>query len=894
MRRFFARLANLFGSRAEREMAREIQSHLALIAEEFERRGMPSAEAQLAARREYGGVEQSRELHRETRTFLWVEQFIKDVGYSFRNLRRSPGFSLTAIAALALGMAAPTAIFSIVNAIVLKPLPFKNPDRLMVITNIDKDESGQEGISIASSPAMFARFRTLTDVFDYVAAFGDDGEVMNYTGGQTLEQWAGQKVTAHMFGVFGATFLLGRGFTEEEDVPNGPALVVLSEGTWKNRFSSDPTVVGRTISLNEKPFTIIGVMADDPADKEFGGPDTAVWVPFQLDRNSNDHGQLFAVMALLKPDVSIDQARARLKLLAAEFNQKYPSIFSTKSSFGLQTMHDFLIGDVEPLLWILLGAVSMVLLIACANVANLLLARSAGRRRELGIRAAIGAARSRIIHQLLTESILLALIAGVLGLWLGYGGIKALLATGVFDLPRAGDNGVAIEFDWRVASFAFAVSVLTGLLFGLLPALKSSRIELNSVLKDSQGRSATGFRQGKTRAFLVISEVGLAVVLLVGASLLIHSFAKLYLVDRGFDSKNVAIVRAVLTGPKFETPANVARTIRAGVIGLRAIPDVVAASSTCCIPLQDGLNLNFEILGRPVPEAKGDQVAGWVAASPGFFDVFRIPTLRGRTFTERDSAKGTQVVMINAAMAKRYWKDRDPIGEQIVVARGTLPQLASELPRQIIGIVGDVRDQGLEHAPRPIMYVPQEQFTTSFNGGVTAWVIRTRRDPHLTVPIIQTRMRQAIGLPISDVKMMNDVITLSTARQRLSVILMGIFGGAALLMAVIGIYGLMAYTVEQRTQEIGIRIALGADRATVRNMVLRDGMTMAGAGIVLGLVGAWLLSQFIESLLFGITSRDPATFIGVPAVLILTALLAVWLPARRALRIDPIEALRCE
>lgn len=877
MRRFFARLANLFGSRAEREMDREIQSHLALIAEGFERQGMSPAEARLAARREYGGVEQARELHREARTFLWIEQFIKDVGYSFRNLRRSPGFSLTAIVALALGIAAPTAIFSIVNAIILKPLPFKNPERLTIITIIDKDESGQVGISVASSPAMFARFRALTDVFEDVAAFGDDGEVMNYTGGETLEQWPAQKTTANMFRTFQMRFLLGRSFTEEEDVPNGPSLAVLSEGTWRNRFTSDPHIVGRTISLNERQHTIVGVVADDAAYNEFGGPDTAVWVPFQLDRNSNDHGQYFGVIAQLKSGVSIDQAQARLRLLAAEFNKKYPLIFSAKSSFGLETMRDLLIGDVEPLLRILLGAVSMVLLIACANVANLLLARSTGRRRELGIRAAIGAARSRIIRQLLTESVLLALIAGVLGLGMGYGGIKALLATGVFELPRVGDNGIAIGLDWRVASFAFVVSVLTGLLFGLLPALKGSRIDLNTVLKDSQGRSATGFRQGKTRAVLVISEVGFAVVLLVGASLLIHSFAELYLVDRGFTTENVAVVRAVLTGPTFESSENIIRTTREGVDALRSIPDVVAASSTCCVPLQDGISLNFAVLGQPTPEAKSDQIAGWVTASPGFFEVFRIPTIKGRGFTERDNAKGTPVVVINATMAKRFWKDRSPIGDQIVIGRGTMLQLASEPPRQIIGIVGDVRDQGLEHAPRPIMYVPQAQSTTSFNGGVTAWIVRTRRDARLIVPIIQARMRQAIGLPVSDIKMMNDIVALSTARQRLSAILMAVFGGAALLMAVIGIYGLMAYTVEQRTQEIGIRIALGADSSTVRNMVIRDGMAMAGAGIVLGLVGAWLLSQFIESLLFGITSRDPATFIGVPAVLAFTALLAVWL-----------------
>ena len=559
-----------------------------------------------------------------------------------------------------------------------------------------------------------------------------------------------------------------------------------------------------------------------------------------------------------------------------------------------------LVRNVRTSLFVLIGAVSFVLLIACANVANLLMVRATGRRREIAMRAALGGSRARIVRQLLTESVVLSLVGGALGLAFGLVGIRALLAVNTAGLPRVGIDGALVGLDWRVLAYTLAVSLGTGILFGLFPAFQSARTDLTTTLKESSGRSGTGFRQNKARSILVVTEVALALILLVGSALLIRTAVALADVDPGFDARNVLTMRMSLTGPRYAKSEGVEQVIRDGVDRLRNLPGVVSASATCCVPLQGGYGLGFVILGRPLPPDAPVHGGGqWKTVSPGYFEVFKIPMKRGRTFNERDNSASPGVVIINEAMAKQFWPDGDPLNSQLVIGRGVMREFAAEVDRQIIGVVGDTRDGGLNNDPGPQMFIPQAQVPDAANAlnvriGPMSWVVRTEGDPQLLSSQIQEQLRQATGLPVTNVRSMEEVVSRSTSRQRFNMWLMTVFGGCALLLAAIGIYGLMAYSVEQRTQEIGIRLALGANARQVKNMVVVQGMRLAIVGVVIGLASAFGLARLIQTLLFGVTTRDPLVFAGVPILLTAVAFLAVWLPARRASKVDPIVALRYE
>ena len=722
-RRFVGALSR---RRGENELADELAFHIEMQVEDNRRAGMAPDEAVRAARLKFGGMEAVKESYRDQRGMPRVEALVADLRYALRGLRRNPGFTITAVAALALGIGATTAIFSVVNTQLLKPLPFPDPDRLVVLTATG---SNQPGSYEAVSPAMFAHWRKQSSVIEYVSAFNNDDSVMNYTGGDVLEQWGSERVSADFFRCIGATILRGRTFTKEEDLPNGPLVALIGQALWARRFASDPAILGRTISLNGSPYTVIGIVEDDPALLEFGSF-TGVYVASRLDPNSSDQGQYFFAAARLKLGVTLEQAKERLRASTAEFRARFPNALGEKEIFTVVPAHEFVIGDVRTLFLVLLCAVGLVLLIACANVANLLLARSAGRRREFGIRVAIGAARGRIVRQLLTESLLLSLAGGLFGLWLGYGGMRALLAVNTAGFSRLGERGAAVTIDWRAAAFVLAVSLLTAFLFGLFPALHSSRVDLNTVLKDSAGRTGTGWRQNRARGVLVVSEVSLAVILLVGSALLIRSFDALYKVDRGFETKNVVTMRVLLAGSKYATSAGVADMIRAGQERIRSLPGVAAVSATCCIPLQGQNTLNFNIVGQPLLDGPSAPSAGWSTVSPGFFETLKIPVKRGREFTERDGSKSLPVAIINETLAKQYWKDGDPLNDRIRMGRGVMKELSDEPARQIVGIVGDVRDTELRIAPRPVMYVPQSQLPDAYTARFVrddfmAWMIRT-------------------------------------------------------------------------------------------------------------------------------------------------------------------------
>jgi predicted permease len=797
---------------------------------------------------------------------------------------QSPAFTLAAVAALTLGIGANTAIFSVVNAVLLRPVNMPDPDRVVVFINTSPRGPGGP----AASPAKFAHYRQQTQIVQDVSAFNTGA--INYTGGNFPEQLRSGRVSADFLNLVGAPFLLGRSFTEDEDRPNGPKVAVISRSLWESRFNADRTIVGKAISLGNEPYTIVGVL--NSFDFREYGPTPQVWTLFQFDPNTADQGHYFQSLARLKPGVTVEQAYERMQASANDYRTKFPRAIGPQAGFGVLTVRNALVrDDAKRPLYIYLGAVGFVLLV-----------RATGRRREIAIRAAIGGSRGRIIRQLLTESVVLSVAGGVLGLFLGWAGIRGLLSINTAGLPRVGADGVNVGLDWRVVAFTIAVALLTGLVFGLIPALQSSKTDLTTTLKESSGRSGTGFRQNKIRSVLVVIEVGLALVLLIGSALLIRTAVALGRVDPGFDTRNVLTMRMSLKGAQYEKSEAVEQVVRNGVERLKAIPGVVEASATCCVPLQGGYGLPFRIVGRPLAsDSQGPYHGGggWSTVSPGYFEVFKIPVKRGRTFNERDTAASTKVVIINEAMAKQYWPDADPLADKLLIGQGVMREFAAETDRQIIGVIADTKANGLDSDPQPQMWIPQSQvpdLANALNVSLTpiAWIVRTQVPPQSLSSQIQDTVRQSTGLPVTDVESMDTIVSTSVSRQRFNMWVMSVFGGCALLLAAIGIYGLMAYSVEQRTQEIGIRLALGAPTGQVRRMVVVQGMILAVIGIAIGLAAAFGLARLITTFLFGVTAKDPIVFSGVPVLLALVAFFAVWFPALRASKVDPIIALRYE
>jgi putative ABC transport system permease protein len=813
-----------------------------------------------------------------------------DLKHSLRSLFKNPGFTIAAVAALALGIGTNTAIFSVVNTVLLKPLTYPDADRIVQFLLTSPDGKGA-----AASPTKFNNWREQTSILQDVTAYDFGGPGFNLTGDRP-EQVHGIHVSEGYFRLFGAPVMLGRTFTPQEDSPNGGKVVVISYGLWQRKFGGNPKIVGTALSLGNEPYTIVGVLGQSFVTD----PDADIWIPFQIDPNSTNQGHFFLAAGRLKPGVTLAQANAQMKVAADQFRRRYPQgAMGPNDGFAVEPIRDTIVSGVRQSLFVLLGAVSLVLLIACANVANLLLVRAAGRKREFAIRVSMGATRGRIIRQLLVESTLLAVTGGILGSILGYIGVRALLALSPGNIPRIGEHGAGVTIDWRVLAFTLGVSLLTGILFGLFPAIGASRPDLNSTLKESSNRAGTGFRQSKTRSLLVISEVSLALVLLIGAALLIRTFLALRGVNPGFNPHNVLTMQMSLTGDRFQKTAGVAQLARDGRERINAIPGVEASASTCCLPLEGGFGLPFNVVGRPLGKEPYTGGAGWMNTSPGYFDVFKIPILRGRDFKDSDTTGAPGVVLINEAMAKAFWPKENPVGQQIIIGKGVGPQF-EEPARQIIGIVGDIRDGGLNRDPRSLMIIPQAQVPdgmTALNAniGPITWLVRTHTDPHQFMSNVPEQLRQASGgLPVARVRSMEEVVVHSTAREDFNMLLLTIFGASALILAAIGIYGLMAYTVQQRTQEMGIRMALGADRSRIRNLVVWQGMQLALVGAVIGIAAASGLTHLIASFLFGVKPYDLIVFVTVPVILTAVALFAVWIPATRASKLDPMESLRVE
>jgi putative ABC transport system permease protein len=826
-----------------------------------------------------------------------MSSLFSDLRHSLRVLTANPGFTGVAVAALALGMGANTAIFSVVNAVLLAPLPYTNSDRIM---RIQRGFKGGDGGGASSIPKFMA-WKKANRTFQAMALYDFSGPGMNLGSGDRPQQIKGIHVSAEFFQVFGVSPSLGRTFLPQEDQPNGSKAAVLSNDLWRTRFGSDPALVGRPVLLGGDAYTVVGILpatfhSDPPAD---------VFIPMQADPNSTNQGHYLLVAGRLNPSATLDTAKANMVVAGEQFRAANPKWMDKSESVAVIPLRDALVGDVRPALLILVGAVGFVLLIACANVANLLLARAAGRQREIAIRTAIGASRGDLIRQLLTESVLLSAIGGILGLLLGTWSVPLLLAVSPGDLPRINDEAHAASvismLDWHVLAFTFGIALLTGVLFGLLPALRISKLDVNSVLKEASGRSGTGLRHNRVRSILVAAEMALAVILVAGAALMIRTFVGLRSVHPGFDPHNVITLQTSLTGGRYDSTEKVANMIRQVTDHIEALPGVRGAAATVTVPVDSvGLDLPFNIEGRP--PAKGDLYNGdelWRFGSPHYFSALRVPLLKGRVFDQRDTGNSARVAIVNEMFAKKYWPKGDPIGQRITIGKGLGPQF-EEPAREIVGIIGNIRENGLKTGDQAVMYVPQSQITdglTQLANSVLplSWIVQTAVDPASLSAAIQHEIQSVDSqLAASKIRSMDQVISESTARQNFNMLLLTIFAGLALLLAAIGIYGLMSYTVEQRTQELGIRMALGASRADMLKLVVRQGMLLAGIGVLVGLAASFGLNRLLADLLFGVKANDPVTYAAVTLILISVALLASYIPARKATQIDPMIALRYE
>jgi predicted permease len=773
----------------------------------------------------------------------------------------------------------------------LSPLPYPQADRLV---RLGRKYPAGNGYSNSVPKYMVWRNNT---VFAAMTLYDQGGIGTNLGAGDHPAQAKVSHVSKDYFQVFGSLPAIGRTFTEAEDLPHGAPVAVLSDRLWRNRLGADPQIVGRNIQLNNQPYTVIGIM---PKGFE-SNPPMDVWLPLQADPASTNYGHYLAAAARLKPDVSIEQARGAMKVLGERFRAQNGKWMDPDESVAVVPMKDSMVENVRLALLILLGAVGFVLLIACANVANLLLARAAVRQKELAIRAAIGASRWRVVRQLLTESVILAGAGAVLGFAIGAAGVRALLMFAPGNIPRLtetdGLNQTLPLLDWRVAGFTIGIAALTAILFGLFPALSFSNPDLASTLKEG-GRTGGGSMGRRARSFLVITEVALALVLVTGATLLIRTFSGLRSVNPGLNPHNVLVLETSLAGGPFDSTAKVDQFVRQATPRLEALPSVQSVASAIMLPLNgNDVDMPFNIAGRPVPKGGYDGDDQWRSISAHYFQALQIPLLRGRVFTESDSGGAPPVVIINQAMVKKYWKGQDPVGQVIVIARGLGPQF-EDVPRQVVGIVGTVRETGLDAVDEGVMYIPQGQvpegMTKLANGLIPlSWAIRSAGDPLALRAAVEREFRAVNGsMTPSHVRTMDQMIADSLSRQNFNALLLTVFAGIALLLAAIGIYGLMSYSVEQRLQEIGIRVALGASRADVVRLMVLQGMKLAAIGIVLGLAAAYGATRLLSTLLFGVKADDPYTFLAVAAMVAVVAMVASMVPARRAAGVAPSVALR--
>ncbi len=802
-----------------------------------------------------------------------METLLRDVRYGIRSLIKRPGFTIVALIALALGIGANTAIFSLVNGVLLRPLPFAEPDRLVWMWgNI------RNGINRASvSPPDFLDYRHENKTFEEFAASFTMPLALNLTGSGEPERLSAAGITGNYFQALGAKPLLGRTFVLENEKPGNDQVVVLSYALWQKRFGGDPEIVGRTIALDGKAREVIGVMP-----LHFNFPRAAgLWIPINFDIDPDmklRKAHFMRPIGKLKEGVTIAQAQADIDLIAGRLEEQYPE---SNTGWGLRlvSLREQLVGNTRPTLFILLGAVGFVLLIACANVANLLLVRAAARQKEIALRTALGAGRFRIVRQMITESVLLALIGGTLGTLLAIWGVDLLVTLSADNIPSTAQ----ISIDATVLGFTLLISLLTGVLFGLAPALRTMNLNLTDSLKEGGRSGSEGARRNRTRSVLVVIESAVAVMLLVGAGLLVRSLIQLQNTSPGFDAHNVMTMNLTLSREKYSTPEKASSFFQELEGRVRGLPGVESVGLVTELPLSGQLNdMPFTVEGRPPVTIDQAFDADFRRVNQHYLSTLRIPLLRGRNFTEQEVRQSAKVLLISELLASQVFPNEDPLNKRLIMVMG--PQ-----PWEIIGIVGDIRDRALETQPFPAMYMP------TYANGRTNLVIRTKGDP----TSITTAVRKEVHAidpdqPVADVKTMEQWLETAVAAPRYRTLLLGLFALLALVLASTGIYGVMSYSVAQRTHEIGVRMALGARQLDVMKLVVRQGMGLVLIGVAVGLAGAFALTRVMSSLLFGVGAKDPVTFVVVATLLTLVALVACYVPARRATRVDPLVALRYE
>ncbi len=874
--------------RFDRELEEEMRFHLEMKAQENAEAGMGFEDARYAARRQFGNQTLLQEVSRDMWSFRSMETLAQDLRYGMRMMIKNPGFTAVAVITLALGIGANTAIFSVVNAVLLRPLPYPDSDRLVHVYRMQPPVER----SPVSVPA-YLDFAERQQVFESLATH--NGETFNLTDVDEAERVIGRLVTSNFFEVFGVSPARGRFFLPTDDGADSARVAVISDGLWRRRFGGDDQVVGKTIKLNGEAYTVVGV-----APPQFQFPRRVeIWAParlLQLQVRGERGSNFLLMIGRLKASVTREQAQAQMNQIAAAMARQYPANHD-KLSILISPMLEEQVGGIRTGLWVLLGAVALVLLIACANVASLLLARASARRREFAIRVALGAGRFHILRQLLTESMLLALLGGAAGILLAFWGVRLLVAAAPANLPRVSEARI----DMWALGFTLLISLLTGFVFGLAPAWRLPRTGLpknglNEALKEGARGAGLSLSQAWLRRALVIAEIALSLVLLVGAGLLIGSIRRLAQVNPGFETKNLLTAdinyqrRPVTTYRQGENPREQrlrerSDFLRAVEQKVTALPGIQSVGIINDLPVtgdsaQAG---NFKIEGRPDVNWANAPVAEWKSVTLNYFNAIGVPLLKGRSFSELDTLQSPAVVLINETLARRFFPGEDPIGKRLI---------ALNSPREIIGVAGDARQGALNLPPSPEIYFPNMQFAI---GQQVSLVARTNIDPASLIGAVR-RAAQSVNpdAPVIRVRTMQDVMANSIAQERFNTILMTLFAFVAMLLAAVGLYGVMAYSVAQRAQEIGIRIALGASRADVLRLVVGQGLRLVALGLALGLMAAMAATQLMKKLLFEVSATDPATFIGVAALLVLVALLACWIPARRAAKVDPITALRFE
>jgi putative ABC transport system permease protein len=804
-----------------------------------------------------------------------MELIKRDVVYAFRTLARRPGFAAVALLTIALGIGINTAIFSIINAVLLRPLPFRDPDRIVSLFTVLKEQGGERDIF---SPPNFLDLQARTRSLDSASALLEFG--FDLTNPQSEpEAIPAARVSSEFFRVLGVKPFLGRTFSKDEDRPGNERVVVLSYRFWREHFGSNPGIVGHTISLNEKPYTVLGVM---PA--QFQLPQTAkLWAPIAFSDEQKTYRGNTTIEAIgrLKPDISLDQAKADLHTVASALEKEYPQYNRAKDITAIP-LHEFLVGDTRPVLLMLGAAVGFVLLIACGNLANLLIANASTRTREFAVRTALGASRSRLLRQLMTESLTLSLIGGVIGTLLSLWVLPTLKSMAPAQLPRIAEIGL----DWRVLLFTFGISVLTGLLFGLAPALGFSRTNLQQDLKDGQRGTGAGMPKRRFGNAMIVAEVSLVLVLLTGAGLMIRSFLKLTSVNPGFKTDNVQTFELNLPPARYEETEKRLFFIQALTSRIQSLPGVRSVDIVAPAPFTAEttvIDVSYRVKGVPVATGQYDD-AFFTRVTANYFKDMQIPLLAGRPFSANDSANAPQVCIVSESFARKHWPRQNAVGRQILIGQ------SSPLTLDVIGVVKDVKHLTLNNQIQPEIYM---HFMQRPSINFLSVLVQTEGNSSpLTAAIKKQVWTIDKNLPVRYRFKMEDLINRSIAPSRISTFLISAFAAVALLLAVIGLYGLIAYSVTVRTKEIGIRVALGAKRNDILKLIVRNGMLLAAVGLMIGLVASFLLSRFISSLLFEVRPNDPLVYVWVSGVLLVTALIACYLPARRAAKLDAISALR--